>query len=332
MTNLLYGVDVINDIKNALSGCALTVTDDNVAKLYPELTKDAYVIAAGEKSKSLDVAASLITEMSARRLKRTDTIAALGGGVVGDITGFAASVYMRGIDWINIPTTLLGMVDSSIGGKTAVDFGGVKNLIGTFHEPKSVLISYGFLETLYENDWICGYGELIKTCLLTEASYKLLRDGFEGLCEYDREVVYKLIEKCIEIKRAVVAADPKERGLRRILNVGHTVGHALESLDGYRLSHGDYVMKGMMTECAMCADIVDDDFYAQLISMLKRFTQPPRTSARSLVERAMTDKKNDGGTVAVMLPRAAGDILDVRISRSDFSERYDQALKELKKA
>ncbi|MDE6029718.1 MAG: 3-dehydroquinate synthase [Clostridiales bacterium] len=330
-TNLLYGKDIRSDIDVALSLCAMVVTDDNVARLYPELTKNAFVIPAGEKNKNQQTLFVLLTEMNARGLKRDDKIAALGGGVVGDIVGLAASLYMRGIAWTCIPTTLLAMVDSSMGGKTAIDFLDVKNLIGAFYPPERVIISYHFLETLYEEDWLCGYGEIIKTCLLTEKSFDLLTENLDRIAEYDRDAVYELIEKCIEIKQAVVKADPKEKCLRKILNVGHTVGHALESADGYKSTHGEYVLKGIMTECAMCKDIVDEDFYDNIISICRRFVTPPRTSANNVKQRAFQDKKNYGEMITVMLPAAAGEILHVRIAQDDFAERYDKAIKELKR-
>ncbi|MDE5562215.1 MAG: 3-dehydroquinate synthase [Clostridiales bacterium] len=331
-TNLLYGKDLRSDIKSALSLCAMVVTDENVARLYPEFTKNAYVIPAGEKNKNEVTLFALLAEMDKRGLKRDDKIAALGGGVVGDMVGLAASLYMRGIAWVNIPTTLLAMVDSSIGGKTAIDFDGIKNLIGAFHAAERVIISYHFLETLYEEDWLCGYGEMIKTCLLTEKSYALLIENLESIVEYDRDAVYALIEECIKIKQAVVCADPKEKGLRKILNVGHTVGHALEAADGYKSTHGEYVLKGIMTECTMCKDIVDEEFYNQIISVCKRFVTPPRSSVSSVKGRALHDKKNYGDMITVMLPIAAGNILHVRIAQHDFTERYDSAIKELKKA
>lgn len=331
MTNIIYGASLRGDVVNALADCAMVVTDANVAQLYPDLTKGAFVIPAGEKSKSPETLLSVLAEMDARGLKRRDKVAALGGGVVGDVTGLAAALYMRGISWIVIPTTLLAMVDSSIGGKTSVDFGGIKNLVGAFHSPERVVISYDFLETLYENDWLCGYGELIKTCLLTKESCAMLFDNIDNIAEYDRDAVYALINKCIEIKKAVVLADPKEKGMRKILNVGHTIGHALEVLDGFKSSHGEYVLKGIMIECTMCKDIMDEEFYEQLMAVCKRFVTPPRTTSGAVVKRALRDKKNEGDTITVMLPVSAGEVMDVRIARDDFVLRYDGALKELKK-
>lgn len=331
MTNILCGASEA-DIYNALSFCTMIVTDTNVSNLYPQYTKDAYVIPEGEKSKSPDILFSIIAEMSRRGLKRGDVVAALGGGVVGDVTGLAAALYMRGIDWINIPTTMLAMVDSGIGGKTAVNVNGIRNIAGAFHEPQKTIISFEFLETLYEREWLCGYGELVKTCLLTKHSYEELKARIDGILEFDRDDVYALIQECVKIKHAVVAADPKETALRKILNVGHTVGHALESLDSYRLSHGEYVVKGMMTECAMCRDIIDDKYFNDLNDIFYRFTTPPRTTAKAVCEHALKDKKNAGDTITLMVPVSPGEIIDVRIAQADFIERYDKAVKEMKNA
>lgn len=330
MSNIICGRNIADNVDRAFSLCAFTVTDTNVAELYPQYSKDAFVISAGEKSKTPQVLFSILDAMAKHGLKRGDCIAALGGGVVGDITGLAASLYMRGVDWINIPTTLLAMVDSGIGGKTAVDFNGVKNLVGAFHSPRDIVISAEFLRTLPEREWLCGSGELIKTCLLTENAYAKLRDKLDGLVAKNPNDVYELIETCVAIKNAVVSADPKEKNLRKILNVGHTVGHALESLDGYKLSHGEYVIKGMMTEIAMCKDIVDECFYADIIALLKRFTTPPRTTGKAVCQKAALDKKNVGNTVSIMLPKAPADIIDVKMETADFLQRYDSALKELK--
>lgn len=330
MSNIIRGKNIASDVKNALSFCALTVTDANVARAYPELTKNAYVISAGESNKNPETMFSIIEAMHAKGLQRGDCVAAVGGGVVGDMTGLAAALYMRGINWTSIPTTLLAMVDSGIGGKTAVDFNGIKNLVGAFHSPQDVVISAEFLKTLPDREWLCGTGELVKTCLLAKKAYKLLIDKLDGLIARNIDDVYELIETCVEIKTAVVEADPTEKSLRKILNVGHTVGHALESADGYMLSHGEYVLKGMMAEAAMCKDIMDEAFYAELIGILKRFTTPPRSTGKSVCEKAMSDKKNVGGTITVMLPISAGEVIDIKMERADFLRRYDAGIKELK--
>lgn len=329
-SNIRCGKDLTEEVKAAVAECAFIVTDNNVAELYPKITEGAFVIEAGEASKTPDVLFAILAEMSERKLKRGDRVAAIGGGVVGDVTGLAAALYMRGIEWTSIPTSLLAIVDSGIGGKTAVDFNGVKNLVGAFHLPKDIVISCEFLKTLKGREWLCGTGELIKTCLLTEGGYALLNDKIDDFIARDEDAVFALVEQCVKTKNAVVEADPKEKGLRKILNVGHTVGHALESLDGYVLSHGEYILKGMLTEFAMCKDLMDESFYNDIMRLLAGFTVPPRTTGRSVCEKALSDKKNEGETITVMVPRTAGDVLDVKIERADFLERYDGALKELK--
>ncbi len=330
ISNILSGKSIMRDVENAVKACKFVVTDSNLARLYPTLTSGAFVIPAGEKSKNPDMLFSILAEMCSRGLKRGERVAAIGGGVVGDITGLAAALYMRGVEWVNIPTTLLAMVDSGIGGKTAVDFNGVKNLIGAFHLPERIVISADFLKTLPEREWLCGTGELVKTCLLTAAAYGELKVRKKGLTEKDPDEVYALISLCVKIKNAVVRADPKEKQLRKILNVGHTVGHALESLDGYKLSHGEYVLKGMMTEIAMCKDIIDEKFYAEILPMLRSFAEPPRTTAKAVCEKSLSDKKNDGDTISLMVPSSVGKITEVKLSQSDFTQRYNRALKELK--
>lgn len=330
MSNIHCGKDLSADVKAALSMCAFTVTDGNLAALYPEFTAGAYVIPAGEKNKNVNVLNDILEAMQARGLKRGDTVAAFGGGVVGDITGFAAALYMRGIDWVSIPTSLLAMVDSGIGGKTAVDFNGIKNLVGAFHSPRDIFINVGFLKTLPKREWLCGDGELIKTCLLTENAFKLLSDDLNAVFADDVDGIYPLITECVKIKNAVVTADPTEKNLRKILNLGHTVGHALESLDGYKLSHGEYVLKGLMTEAAMCKDMIDGGFYDGYIKLLKLFTTPPLSSSGAVCGKAVSDKKNNGDTISVVFPVRPAETKEVRLSADEFRARYDCAVKELK--
>lgn len=331
MSNILCGKNIEKDVKTALSLCAMTVTDSNLAKLYEPFTFGAYVIPAGENSKTPETLFKILEEMQRRKLKRGDRVAAFGGGVVGDITGFAAAIYMRGIKWTSIPTSLLAMVDSGIGGKTAVDFCGVKNLIGAFHEPEDIVINAAFLKTLPEREWLCGAGELIKTCMLDGDAYKTLREHLDGFKAHEPSDVYTLVKLCADIKNSVVKADLKESGLRKILNLGHTVGHALESLDGYKLSHGEYVLKGLMTEMTMCRDIIDESFYRETVPLLCSFTAPPRTTSKAVCEKASLDKKNEGDTITVMIPVSAGDVKEVKLNAADFINRYDDAIKELKK-
>ncbi|MCH5160414.1 MAG: 3-dehydroquinate synthase [Clostridiales bacterium] len=329
-SNIYCGQNAMEDVVNALDFCSFKVTDSNIAKLYPELTAGAYVIPAGEKSKSPEMLFNILAKMQESNVKRGDRIASIGGGVVSDITGLAASLYMRGVEWTNIPTSLMAMVDAGIGGKTAIDFCGIKNLVGTYHKPVQIVINTDFLSTLPEREWVCGAGELIKTCLLSEDAYRELYDKLGGFRAKKPDYVYALISRCVEIKNAVVVADPKEQNLRKILNVGHTVGHALESADNYKLSHGEYVLKGMMTEAAMCKDIIEPKFYRQLLEMTRCFTSAPRTTANVVLEKATHDKKNVGSTITLMVPASYANVMEVRMETKDFIERYNQAIKELR--
>lgn len=330
VSNIICGKNITENVKAAIADCALTVTDTKLRALYPELTKNAFAVPCGEKNKNLQTLSAILTEMHKRGLTRGDRVAAFGGGVVGDMTGFAAAVYMRGIEWVSIPTSLLAMVDSGIGGKTAVDFDGVKNLVGAFHSPSDIYVNAAFLKTLPEREWLCGSGELVKTCMLDETAFIALCDNLSLLFAKDIDGVFPLIECAVSIKTDIVDKDLNEKGLRKILNVGHTVGHALESLDGYKLSHGEYVLKGMMTEAAMCKDMLDDRFYDGYIKLVSLFTRPPQSTANSICELAMSDKKNTKGSISIMLPKAPGDVTEIKLEPQDFKARYNAAIKELK--
>ncbi|MCH5351631.1 MAG: 3-dehydroquinate synthase [Clostridiales bacterium] len=329
ISNILCGKDLTEDAAAAIKDCKFVVTDSNLAALYPDLTRGAFVIPAGENSKRQSVLFKILSAMQKKRLKRSDKVCSVGGGVVSDITGFAAAVYMRGVNWINIPTSLLAMVDAGIGGKTAINFNGVKNLVGAFHLPERIVISAEFLKTLPEREWLDGAGELIKTCLLTEDAYNALKEKIGGLTAKDIDEVYPLVSLCVNIKNTVVKSDPTEKGLRKILNVGHTVGHALESIEKYALSHGEYVLKGMMTELAMCKDLVDERFYGEVIPLLLSFTSPPTADPKSVCIKSLSDKKNDADTISVMVPTSAGKVTEVKMRQDDYTERYAAAIKEL---
>ena len=227
------------------------VTDDGVPNKYSQaikhLCKNATVetVKAGEGSKSISTLEKLLIAMSDFGLGRDDCVVAVGGGVVGDLAGFAASIYMRGIDFYNVPTTLLSQVDSSIGGKTAVNLGSIKNSVGSFKQPKAVIVDTDTLNTLPKRQLSNGICEAVK---MAATSDKQLFERFEELSESE---IYNNIEEIItaalKIKKAVVEVDEKEKGLRRVLNFGHTYGHAIESEEGLKgLYHGECVALGMM--------------------------------------------------------------------------------------
>ncbi len=272
------------------------VTDTGVPEKYARAVatqcKEATVVtfAEGEASKNLDTYAMICKKMLDFGLQRRDAVVAVGGGVVGDMTGFAAATYMRGIDFYNIPTTLLSQVDSSIGGKCAVDFGGVKNIIGAFYQPRAVIIDTEVLSTLDRRQFASGLAEVVKMSLTFDADLFYALE--EGLWQRDiGEVIYS----ALKIKKAVVEADERENSLRKILNFGHTIGHGIEALGG--LYHGECVALGMLP-------MSSGEVRARLIPLLRRMGLPTETDASGadIIEFMKHDKKGDGdGTYAIFV-------------------------------
>ena len=279
----------------------LIVTDEGVPREYAETVAKAsaepYIITVpeGEGSKSFDTLQILLSKMLSESFTRRDCVVAVGGGVVGDLSGFAASLYMRGIDFYNIPTTVLSQVDSSIGGKTAINFEGIKNNIGAFYQPKKVLIDTDVLRTLPERQISNGLSEAVKMSLTSE------KDLFELFEKGDyMENIDLIIEKSLRIKKDVVSKDEKETGLRRILNFGHTIGHGIESLK-LGLYHGECVALGMIP---MCGGSVRE----RLIPVLEKLNLPTRLSFdENRVLSAMThDKKAGGGKICAVFVNEIG--------------------------
>lgn len=233
------------------------VTDSHVAKLYLEEVKAVlqtissqvteFVFPAGEANKNLDTVACLYEALIQQELDRKSVLVALGGGVVGDLTGFAAATYLRGIDFVQVPTTLLSQVDSSVGGKTGVDFQSYKNMVGAFHQPRLVYMNLRTLDTLPDVEFSCGMGEILKTGLICDGAF------FEFVCEHaaklrslELSALSAAVRRCCEIKAQIVERDPKEQGERALLNLGHTVGHAVEKLKDFSLLHGQCVAIGLV--------------------------------------------------------------------------------------
>lgn len=284
------------------------VSDDRVFPLHgpavlaalSEFETCQFVFPAGEISKNPDVYLKLLNFLAENRLTRSDMIVALGGGVVGDLAGFAAATYLRGIRFIQIPTTLLAAVDSSVGGKTAIDLPAGKNLVGAFWQPSLVLCDTGTLETLRSDIFRDGCAEVIKYAVLYDpALFSSLEAS--GL-DFDRETV---IARCVELKRDVVMADEFDTGERMKLNLGHTLGHGIEAGSHFALSHGKAVAIGMalVAKASACPD------RERIIALLRKFGLPTSTDIppEVLLSHALSDKKRAGGTVNLILPRAIGD-------------------------
>ncbi len=301
--DLPIGASVDSGIK------ALVVSDTNVAPLYLErcsnllhqhgIQTSSAVIPAGELSKSLQQAEILYSKAVDAGLDRNSVIVALGGGVVGDLAGFVAATFLRGVKFLQVPTSLLAMVDSSVGGKTAVDLPQGKNLVGAFYQPVEVVIDINTLNTLPEREYISGLAEVIKYGIIRDADFfTFLEDNITAVLEKDKDVLIEIISSSCEIKADVVALDEKESGLRAILNFGHTFAHAIETVSGYdRFLHGEAVAIGMVYAAMVSAEYcgLSDTDVSRITGLLERFglpVTPDITSAWDDIRAAMSaDKK-----------------------------------------
>ena len=281
------------------------------------ITATSVTVPPGESSKSFPVLERVCEALIAARVERADLVLALGGGVIGDLAGFAASVYQRGIPYVQVPTTLVAQVDSSVGGKTGVDHRLGKNLIGAFHQPKGVIIDPFMLHTLPRREWIAGLAEVIKYGIIADEDlFSFLEASMPELLKLDAQAVMRAVARSCEIKAEVVAEDEKESDRRRILNYGHTIGHALESLGGYRrLIHGEAVGIGLVAEAdlAVHLGICGKD----VATRIRRLVQaaglpdqlPSRTSFGALWGAMQHDKKVVGGNVVGVWPVRLGEVV-----------------------
>ena len=302
----------------------LVVTDSGVPAEYAmtvaSCAREAKIVTLpeGEGSKSPETFTRVLTEMLDFGLTRTDCAVAVGGGVVGDLVGFCAASYMRGIDFYNVPTTLLSQVDSSIGGKTAINLSGVKNVVGAFYQPKGVLIDADTLKTLPSRQIANGMAEAIKMAITSDADLFELIER-EGLTEENTE---EILLGALRIKKAVVEADERECGLRRVLNFGHTLGHGIEAREEMRLYHGECVAIGMTAVCS-------DEMLPRLRGALKRFGLP--TEYDGDLEGALSyichDKKCDGSRVSVVFSDDFGSFRLENMTVSDFCDRVRERIK-----
>jgi len=293
---------------------AAVVTDDVVSELYLEkLLKSlhkkgfetpVFKVKSGEASKNAYTYVSLVEFLAESKLSHSDIVLAFGGGVVGDLAGFASATYLRGIPYIQIPTTLLAAVDSSIGGKTGVDIESGKNLVGTFYQPSAVICDLDLLEGLPPSIFTDGCAEVIKYGVIADSEL------FYSLKERPQFNLEEIVVKCATIKAEVVCEDEFETGRRKILNFGHTVGHAIEYLSNYNISHGRAVAIGMAIEAraAMKMGVCSDECYNELIDLLHRYGLPytTRFSAQELSEAALSDKKRRGDKITLVFPEAIG--------------------------
>ncbi len=311
------------------------ISDEHVAGLYGDALlqslSDAGVDAElitfprGEASKNLQTIAALASELAGRGFDRGDALIALGGGVSGDMAGFLASIYMRGIPFVQIPTTLLSQVDSSVGGKTGVDIPEGKNLVGTFYQPRAVYIDPDVLKTLPKEEVLGGLAEVIKYGVIRDAEFfDFLEQQREDILALKKTAIIPLIARCCEIKAQVVEQDEREGGLRRILNFGHTIGHAVEAASGFSLIHGLAIGIGMRAaaDLAVLGGHLSKEEAARLRRVLEEYGLPvtiPPALDRSVIKAFLqTDKKTIGGRVFFVLPESIG--------RVHITDKVDNAL------
>lgn len=316
-------------VRNACSiegeGRALIITDSNVAPLYRDIARDSLketglrvrdiVVPAGEDSKSLSVLGEIWEAMAQLGFGRDCVVVALGGGVVGDLAGFVAATYMRGVAVVQVPTTLLAMVDSSVGGKTAVNLEAGKNLVGAFKQPMYVGADTGTLATLPDREWRCGCAEVAKSAVIDSDDFFFwLTDHAEAIAARDPEAVSEAIARCVVLKADVVAEDKTEsKGVRECLNYGHTLGHAVEKLAGYgTFTHGEGVAEGMRFAARMAIDLVgaSPELAAAQDELLDALGLPLldwSASPEDMLDAMKRDKKVRGGHVRFVLPRDVGE-------------------------
>ena len=296
----------------------VVVISEKVKKLYSEKLgfdkSRLFVLKDGEKQKNFKNYKKILDFCAKKKLTREDAIIAIGGGVVGDIAGFAAATYMRGIDFVQVPTTLLACTDSSVGGKTAINTDLGKNSVGAFYQPKKVFINTRFLETLTMRDLKTGLGEVVKYAFIEKSckcptDYGLinfLSENYKQILEYDTKTLENLIRICVLLKVSVVEQDEKESNLRRILNFGHTYGHAVEKYTKYKYTHGECVVAGIYFafELAMKNNLIDKNYMFLMQDVIKKFefTKIPEIPVNKLIPIMKTDKKSTDEFIRFILP------------------------------
>ncbi|MCE3255715.1 MAG: bifunctional shikimate kinase/3-dehydroquinate synthase [Rickettsiaceae bacterium] len=331
--DILVGSGVISEIAGQISRIKsyskiIVLTDSNVAGLHLHALNDELkklpieskniIVEAGEKSKSFSNLQTVLEQILEIGIDRKSLLIAFGGGVVGDLCGFAASILLRGVDFIQVPTTLLSAVDSSVGGKTAINSKSGKNLIGSFYQPKLVLCDLNFLDTLPERDFVCGYAEAVKYGFIRDKNFfNYLEENLDKIKKRDKEVLQKIIVRSCQIKAEIVGADERENDVRAILNFGHTFGHVFETETGYsnELFHGEAVAIGMVLASKMSAHLglLDGNLVSVAVNHLQKIGLPvsPKAIRKSWDIEALTrhlykDKKTDGKKLTFILLEEMG--------------------------
>ena len=298
------------------------VTDSHVAPLYEEAVRTAlseisdsvstFIFEAGEKNKNLDTISEMYRTLIENGLDRKSLLVALGGGVVGDMTGFGAATYLRGIDFIQIPTTLLAQVDSSVGGKTGVDFQQYKNMVGAFHQQRLVYMNLSTLSSLPATEFACGMGEILKTGLICDGEFfRFVCKNSDFIQTLDMSLLARMVRRCCEIKAGVVERDPKEQGERALLNLGHTVGHAVEKLKNFQLLHGQCVGVGLIAAAYLSMErgLLTREEYEEIRRGCHSYNLPLNVeglSPEEILSATKKDKKMENGHIKFILMDGIG--------------------------
>lgn len=317
------------------------VTEDHVASYYLNEVKEkiqpicrethTYIFPEGEQNKNLLTVNGLYEYLIHHEFDRKDMLIALGGGVVGDLTGFSAATYLRGIDFVQVPTSLLSQVDSSIGGKTGVDFEAYKNMVGAFYMPKLVYINTSTVATLDQRQFVSGMGEIIKHGLIRDKEYyQWMKANKDKIMARDNEIMARLIEGSCKIKRAVVEEDPKEHGIRAYLNFGHTLGHSIEKIMEFELAHGECVGIGAVLASAMSLHrgFITEEEYEDIVATFASFDFPKLPESidiHEIVKETRHDKKMEHGSIKFVLLEEVGKAAVYRdVSEKDMLEALEE--------
>ena len=306
------------------NGKVVVITDRNVDEYQSEafmkemaetgLEVNKYIIEPGEKSKNLNTVKNIYEYLIEQNLERKSALIALGGGVVGDITGFVSATYLRGIKFIQVPTSLLAQADSSVGGKVGVDFLGSKNIVGSFYQPSAVYINVNSLRTLPKRDLISGLAEVIKHGIIKDEDFfEYMENNLEKILCFDEAALQYMSKMNCQIKGRVVEEDEKETGLRAILNFGHTFGHAIESVSGFKLYHGECVSIGMVGafKLAKYLNMTEQEHIERAEKLFKKAGLPIKTDGldvETVYNQMFYDKKRKNGKLVFVLPKKIGQV------------------------
>jgi 3-dehydroquinate synthase len=305
------------------------ITDNNVHRIYGDRFPDfpVYQVKAGESSKNLEVVESLAERLIESGIDRTGFILGIGGGVICDITGFLASIYMRGVRCAYVSSSLLSQVDASTGGKNGVNLAGIKNILGCFKQPEFVICDQAMLQTLPEDEYFSGLAELIKTAIIGDVElFEIIEKNNDGILKRDTELLSMLISMAVNFKASIVSVDEKESGLRRILNFGHTYGHAIEAYKSFR--HGYAVASGieLASKFSLSKGMINSSEYDRIINLLRSFRLLRRHDIPDdqISQLVMRDKKKSGNEVYFVFIEGIGKAVSGKLSLNEVIDFYRQ--------